>query len=79
MSNATTVAAARAEFLTDLKRIKPKRDEFIETLKLQAQALASLAQKKEQHRTDALNSFIEAKKDEVELHIESELRARGDE
>lgn len=79
MSAATTVAQARAEFLADLRRLKPGRDQFLATLDNQAQALAALLQKKRQMINDAAQGFLEVQKTALDAHIDAELLARGEE
>lgn len=79
MSTATTLAGARAEFLADLKRLKPTRAGYMNALESQIQALAQHHQKRAAKIAAAQASFAELQKDALEAHVDAELAALGDE
>lgn len=84
MSNATTKAQARAEYLADLKRITAKpdgsvdRDKFVEAIEQGCAALAQKAQKTRERAAEAVQGFVSANADAVRAHVDAELRALGD-
>jgi hypothetical protein len=75
MSNATTVKQANAEHLADLKRLKPKRQEYLTCLKEQAQRFQSIANKLQEKIDAAARSYVASKETEFEAHIDAELAA----
>lgn len=79
MSNATTVKQANAEHLADLKKLRPKRDDYLRALKEQAVRFNQLATKLEHKINQAAQSFVDAHKAQVDKHIDDELAAVDDE
>ena len=76
MSNATTNAQALAEFLGDLKRINPKRTDFLGAVDQASVTLQENSQMQKREIAQATGSFLTLKASEAEAHIEAELSAK---
>lgn len=78
MSNAANVAQARQEFIADLRRLKPNRDNFTEELEQQGQALIQKAQRRRQLVAESANSYLAANKASVDAYVDADLSAQGE-
>lgn len=79
MSNANTVAQARAEFIADLKRLRPNRDAFTNELEDQAQKLIAKAQKRRAVIAESANAYLNTNAAAVDAHVQADLIAAGEE
>ena len=79
MSNANTVAQARAEFIADLKRLRPNRDAFTNELEDQTQKLIAKAQKRRAVIAESANAYLNTNAAAVDAHVQADLIAAGEE
>lgn len=78
MSDATTVAQARAEFIADLKRLRPGADAFTAELEDQSRKLAEKAQKRRQITAESAQAYLNANTAAVQAQIDADLAAQGE-
>ncbi|MDP2275287.1 MAG: hypothetical protein Q8K32_31365 [Archangium sp.] len=79
MSNASTNNQAFREYVKDLQRINPKRDDFLAALADGSQKAVQKHQKLSSRIQEAAQSYLTANKAQVEAHIDAELLAIGEE
>lgn len=78
MSNATTVAQARAEFISDLKRLRPNNDAFTAELEDQARKLAEKAQRRRQIVSESAQTYLNSNAAAVQAQVDADLIAHGE-
>lgn len=76
MSTATTNAQALGEFVADLKRINPKRADFLAAVDAACVTLQENSQAQKRQIAEATGSFLTKVQADAEAHIEAELTAK---
>lgn len=76
MSTATTNTQALAEFVADLKRLNPKRQDFLAAVDSSVVQLQENANGMRKQVAEAVNAYLVKETAAVEAHVEAEMSAK---
>jgi hypothetical protein len=76
MSSATTNAQAIAEFVSDMKRLNPKRQDFLNAVDAACVEMQQNTQTSRRMIQESVSVFLATKEQELEQHIDADLTAK---